>query len=202
MNDTTTNEEAGLVPIIRFFFRHFLLIFGLSFALGVLAFVGSAFMTPIYRSEALLAPAEESGGGALTAMLSNFGGLGRLAGLGNTGPTRKDEALAMLRSRAFVAAFVESKDGFAILYPDAWDAEAGVWANSGADVPSEQDIYLRFTRSVLSVNENPDSGIITVGISLPDRLVAPEEPGEGLGNGSRGRKARPDTLTAPDHGNR
>jgi uncharacterized protein involved in exopolysaccharide biosynthesis len=174
MNDTSTTGEAGLMQVIRFFLRNFLLIFGLSFAVGVLFFAGTAFMTPIYRADTLLAPAEESSGGALTAMLSNFGGLGRLAGLGNGGPTRKDEALAMLRSRAFVAAFIESTNGLAVLYPDSWDAEAGSWSSSVEEPPSEHDTYLRFTRSVLSVNENPDSGIVTVGISLSDRLVAAE----------------------------
>ena len=71
-----------MAQIIRFFLRNFLLIFGLSFVFGVLLFIGSAFMTPIYRAETLVAPAEEASGGALTAMLSNFGGLGRLAGPG------------------------------------------------------------------------------------------------------------------------
>jgi uncharacterized protein involved in exopolysaccharide biosynthesis len=161
-----------MAQIIRFFLRNFLLIFGLSFVFGVLLFIGSAFMTPIYRAETLVAPAEEASGGALTAMLSNFGGLGRLAGLGNAGPTRKDEALAMLRSRAFISAFVEANDGFAVLYPEAWDSEAQDWRVPAEERPSEQDTHLLVTRSILSVEENPDSGIITIGISLPDRLVA------------------------------
>lgn len=161
-----------MAQIIRFFLRNFLLIFGLSFAVGVLIFILSAYMTPIYRAETLVAPAEESGGGALTAMLSNFGGLGRLAGLGNAGPTRKDEALAMLRSRAFISAFVKAHDGFAVLYPDAWDSEAGTWLVPEDERPSEQDTHLLMTRSILSVDENPDSGIIAIGVSLPDRFVA------------------------------
>jgi uncharacterized protein involved in exopolysaccharide biosynthesis len=174
MNEMSTTGEAGMVPIIRFFLRYFILIVGLSFGVGILVFIGTAFMTPIYRAEVVLAPAEESSGGALTAMLSNFGGLGRLAGLGNAGPTRKDSALAMLRSRAFVSAFIESNDGFAALYPDSWDRETGTWLTLADERPSKQNTYLRFTRSVLSVDENPDSGIITIGISLSDRHVAAE----------------------------
>jgi len=172
MIEQSTTGDAGMVQIIRFLLRNYLLIFGLSFAFGVLIFIASAFMTPVYRAEVLVVPAEESGGGSLSAMLSNFGGLGRLAGLGGAGPTRKDEALAMLRSRSFVSAFIESNDGFEILYPELWDSEAGSWGLPNGQEPSEQDRYLKFTESVLNVSENKETGIIEVSISLHDRLVA------------------------------
>jgi uncharacterized protein involved in exopolysaccharide biosynthesis len=171
MNDTSTTGEAGMVQIVRFFLRNFLLIFGLSFAFGLSLFVAAAFMTPVYRAETSLVPVEESANGSLTSLISSFGGLGRLAGLRGGGPTRSDEALAMLRSRNFISTFIHANDGFAVLYPDAWDAEIGSW-RQGVYVPSEQDIYLRMVESVLSVSKNKDSGIVTVAVSLHDRLVA------------------------------
>jgi capsular polysaccharide biosynthesis protein len=171
MNETSTTGNAGMVQIIRFFLRNYLLIFVVPFVLSVVIFFATAYMTPVYRAETLLVPAEESGGGSLSAMLSSFGGLGRLAGLGGAGPSRKDEALAMLRSRSFVSAFIESANGFAVLYPEAWDDEAGTW-RPGKAIPSEQDRYLLFTESVLSAAENKESGIIKIAISLNDRLVA------------------------------
>jgi len=173
MNETSTTGDAGMVQIIRFFLRNYLLIFIMPSVLGVVIFFAAAFMTPVYRAEILLVPAEESGGGSLTAMLSNFGGLGKLAGLGGAGPTRKDEALAMLRSRSFISAFIESANGFAVLYPEAWDDESGVW-KPGSDAPSEQDRYRRFVEGVLSTEEDQQTGIIMVAISLNDRVVAAE----------------------------
>jgi uncharacterized protein involved in exopolysaccharide biosynthesis len=79
----------------------------------------------------------------------------------------------MLRSRSFISAFIAANDGFATLYPDAWDSETGSW-REGEFVPSEQDIYLRMVESVLSVSTNKDSGIVRIAVSLHDRLVATE----------------------------
>ena len=171
MGDTRSVGNAGIVDVVRFFLRNYVVIFIIPIVAGVCVYLATALMTPIYRAETKLVPAEESGGGSLTAMLSNFGGLGRLAGIGGAGPTRKDEALAMLRSRAFVTAFIESSDGLAVLYPDEWDGESGDW-RPGAAVPTEQDQYLRFVEQVLRVSENEQTGIISVGITLHDRLVA------------------------------
>jgi uncharacterized protein involved in exopolysaccharide biosynthesis len=162
-----------MVQIVRFFLRNFLLIFGLSFAFGLTLFVAAAFMTPVYRAETSLVPVEESADGSLTSTISRIGGLGRLAGLRGGGPTRSDEALAMLRSRNFISAFIDANDGLAVLYPDAWDDESGSW-REGEYVPSEQDTYLRMVDSVLSTSRNKDSGIVTVAVSLHDRLVATE----------------------------
>jgi uncharacterized protein involved in exopolysaccharide biosynthesis len=172
MSEKSTARDTGMLEVIRFFLRHFWLIFGLSFAFGVMAYIASAYMAPVYRSEVLLVPAEETSGGSLSSLLSSFGGLGRLAGLGGSGTSRKDEALAMLRSRSFVSTFIAANDGLAVLYPDSRDAEANTWKSSIDTVPSDQDTYKYFTESVLDVAQNKDTGTITVTISLKDRFVA------------------------------
>lgn len=171
MSSTPATGGADIVQVIRFVLRNYALIFGLSIALGVAVYVGSAFITPIYRSEVLVVPAEEATGSSMSAMLSNIGSIGRLAGLKGTGPTRKDEALAMLKSRAFVSRFMEASNAYAVLYPEAWDDETGDW-KAGRQPPSEQDRYLRFVESVLKVSENKQTGIVRIGIELDDRLAA------------------------------
>ena len=139
------------------------MLFGIS-AIGV-----SYLMTPLYRAEVLLVPAEGTAGGGLSA-LSNFGALGRLAGLGGSQTNRKDEALAMLRSRAFVSEFIEANDGLAVMYPNSWDAEAGGWKVPDA-APTRQDAYLLFTQSIMRASENEDAGTISVTIELEDRFI-------------------------------
>jgi len=171
MSSTPATGGADIVQVIRFVLRNYALILGLSIALGVAVYVGSAFITPIYRSEVLVVPAEEATGSSMSAMLSNIGSIGRLAGLRGTGPTRKDEALAMLKSRAFVSRFMEASNAYAVLYPEAWNDETGDW-KAGRQPPSEQDRYLRFVESVLKVSENKQTGIVRIGIELDDRLAA------------------------------
>jgi uncharacterized protein involved in exopolysaccharide biosynthesis len=172
VNGSARIADAGLPEIVRFFLRNFWLIAGLSLACGILTYGASFLMTPKYRAEILLVSVEESGGGAFSSLLSNFGGLGRLAGLGSSRTNRKDEALAMLRSRTFVFEFIDANDGYAVLYPKMWNAEAGTWRGSPEAVPSKQDAYIDFTSSVMGVSENRDSGIITVTIKLRDRNLA------------------------------
>jgi uncharacterized protein involved in exopolysaccharide biosynthesis len=172
MSDKSTIGDAGMLDIFRFFLRHFLLIFGLSFMFGILAYFGSSYMTPVYRSEIMLVPVEESGGGSISSLLSSFGGLGKLAGLGGSQTSRKDEALALLRSRVFVSTFIAANDGLAILYPNSWDSEANTWKSSINSIPSDQDTYRHFTTSVMRVAENKDTGTITVTIDLKDRFIA------------------------------
>ena len=172
MRENSTTRDAGMPEILHFFFRHFWMIFGTSLAFGILFYVGSSYMTPVYRSEILLVPAEDSSGGSISSLLSSFGGLGKLAGLGGSQTSRKDEALAMLRSRAFVSAFIAANDGFAVLYPKSWDTKTNTWKSSVKSRPSDQDAYILFTSSVMAIAESKDTGTITVAIDLKDRFMA------------------------------
>ena len=138
----TRASDAGMLEIFRFFLRHFWLISGISVAFGVLTYAASFLMTPVYRAEIVLVSVEESGGGAISSLLSNLGGLGRLAGLGGSSTSRKDEALAMLQSRTFVSAFIATNEGFAAMYPDLWDTEADKWTVPAGAAPSSQDTYI------------------------------------------------------------
>ena len=172
MIEKSTTGDVGMLEVLRFFLRHFWMIFGSSFVLGIVVYIGSAYMTPVYRSEILLVPAEESSGGSISSLLSSFGGLGRLAGLGGSRTSRKDEALAILRSRAFVSAFIAANDGFAIIYPNSWDTKTGTWMSSVKTRPSDQDVYMHFTKSVMGISENKETGTIALTIDLQDRFIA------------------------------
>lgn len=174
MSSQSIVREAGLLEVFRFFLRHFWMIFGLSFVFGVVAYIASSFLTPVYRSEVLVVPAEESGSGSISSLLSGFGGLGRLAGLSGSRTSRKDEAIALLRSRAFASKFLAQNDGFAVLFPGSWDESASTWKSSLDAVPSDQDAYVRFTTSVMRVSENKDTGTISVTMDLKDRFIAAE----------------------------
>ena len=168
----TRASDAGILEIFRFFLRHFWLISSISLAFGVLTYAASFLMTPVYRAEIVLVSVEESGGGAISSLLSNLGGLGRLAGLGGSSTSRKDEALAMLQSRTFVSAFIATNEGFAAMYPDLWDTEAVKWTVPAGAAPSSQDTYIDFTSSVMGISEDTTSGIISVTIRLADRFIA------------------------------
>ncbi len=171
MSAASTSGDAGLLEIIRFYLRHPWMTFGVSIIFGFLAIGASFLMTPVYRADVLLVPVEQSAGGAVSSLLQNLGGLGRLAGLAGGRTRQKNEALAMLQSRAFVSAFIDANDGFAAMYPGSWDAEAGEWTVSADQVPSDLDVYFYFTGSILGVSEDENTGTITVAIKLANRFL-------------------------------
>ena len=159
------------MEILRFFVRHPWMIFGVSIMFGFLAYGTSFLMTPIYRGEVMLVPVGGSGDRALSSLLVNVGGLGSLGRLNSSQTSRKDEALAMLQSRAFISAFIDANDGFAVMYPDSWDFEAGEWSESADAAPSNQDMYIKFVTSVMGVSEDEDTGTVSVSIELDDRFL-------------------------------
>ncbi|WP_029864311.1 Wzz/FepE/Etk N-terminal domain-containing protein, partial [Vibrio parahaemolyticus] len=80
------------------------------FAVGAVLY--SLSLPNIYKSDALLAPAESSSGGGLSQMASQLGGLAALAGVnldaGESSQT--DLAVQVMKSRQFVEAFISKHD--------------------------------------------------------------------------------------------
>lgn len=174
MSAETSVKEVGALAVLRFFLRNARIIFGLSFIVGIAVYVLSAFLQPVYQSDVLVVPAEESGNGSLSSLLSGFGGLGRLAGIGASGTSRKDEALAMLRSRKFVSRFIDENNGYGQLYPKLWDADGNTWKSTTKVSPSFQRAHLLFTTSVMSIQQDQETGTIRISMKLKDRAIAAE----------------------------
>ncbi|MEZ5566188.1 MAG: Wzz/FepE/Etk N-terminal domain-containing protein [Gammaproteobacteria bacterium] len=146
------------------------LIVGIGLALGSLALALSFLITPVYRAQAIvLSVAEDSGSGALSQLSSQFGGLAALAGvsLGAPGGTRA-EALAILNGRSFTEDFVRQNDLLPTLFASKWDAEAKKWRVSGSRIPTLQDGAEKLQREVLTVMDDPKSGLISVSVDWRD----------------------------------
>ena len=92
----------------------------------------------IYKSEALLAPANDEQQGGVEALAGQFGGLASLAGI-NLGGGKADKtalAIEILKSRGFFAQFVDKHN----ILPDLMAAES--WALTSNTVTYNNDIYL------------------------------------------------------------
>ena len=92
----------------------------------------------IYKSEALLAPAEQDKAGGLGALAGQFGGLASLAGvnLGSDGGVDKTQmALEVLKSRQFTSEFIQKHN----ILPDLMAAKA--WNRETNTVIYNQEIY-------------------------------------------------------------
>jgi len=138
----------------------------------------------IYKSEALLAPSEESSGGGLARMAGSLGGLASLAGVNlGGGPSDKTTiAIEVLKSREFISKFVERHDllvplmaakGWGrgedklIIDKDIYDERNKKWTREAKPPrgvePSLLEAYKQFIK-LLNVSKDEKTGLVRLSI--------------------------------------
>lgn len=162
------------------------------FALGGVGY--SLHLPNIYKSEALLAPANEKSGGGLASMASQLGGLASLAGvnLGSGGGSETEIALATLQSRQFISEFIHThKLAVPLAATEGWDDETNQWIinkerynpetqtwlksdDAPADqpaMPTDWQLYKMFSEQLI-VSEKKDNGLITLSFESQSPVFA------------------------------
>ena len=161
--------------------------------LAAVASVVFALMLPnIYTANALLAPAEQSGGG-MSALMQQYGGLASLAGVslpsGEDG-SRAQLGMQLMKSRAFIGDFVERRDILPelmavevwdaesreiIFDPEAYDYESKTWVRNveppKSPTPSAQEAHKAFS-AILNVSQDKQTGYVSVSIEHQSPIVA------------------------------
>ena len=160
---------------------------------AAVASVVIALMLPnIYTANALLAPAEQSGGG-MSALMQQYGGLASLAGVslpGGEDGSRAQLGMQLMKSRAFTADFVERHDILAeLMAVESWDAGSGgiIFDSASYDAasktwvreveppksaePSAQEAHKTFSQ-ILGVSQDKQTGYVTVSIEHQSPTVA------------------------------
>ena len=127
-------------------------------------------LTPKYRAEVVVEPADSSSG---LGDLGQLGGLASLAGinLGGAGGKKSDSALEYLRSRAFTAGFIERHALMPQLFANRWDAARNQWRDPG-DAPTIAEGVSKFSKRIRQISEDRRTGIVTVAIIWRDRAAA------------------------------
>ena len=157
------------------------------------ASVAIALMLPnIYTANALLAPAEQSGGG-MSALMQQYGGLASLAGVslpGGEEASRAQLGMALMTSREFLGDFVARRailrDLMAVdswdlqtdqvtYDPEIYDAATGEWVREVEAPfeakPSSLEAHETFTE-ILSVSQDKQTGYVTVSIDHKSPTLA------------------------------
>jgi uncharacterized protein involved in exopolysaccharide biosynthesis len=155
--------------------RSWLLISAILFSA---VFAAAAFlMTPVYRATTVLVPAGSSadGLGSLSGGLGQLGGLASLAGLAvGPGDTKTEEALAVMRSRQFTEAFISDLGLMPELFPERWDAEQNQWQGDSRDWPTLADGFDVFNEEIRTIEQDSQTGLVTVEILWRDPLKSAE----------------------------
>jgi len=160
---------------------------------GVVGVAYSLSLSNEYKSEVLLAPAEEANGGGLGALAGQFGGLASLAGvdLGGGESNKISIALELLKSKSFIGEFVSNRNlKPVIMASDGWDRATGelefdkniynpiskTWVRqaSGAlkSEPSLLEVHEKFLEDHLSVNKDKETGFVKIAVTHHSPYVA------------------------------
>jgi uncharacterized protein involved in exopolysaccharide biosynthesis len=146
-----------------------------------LGLASGIYMTPVYRSSALLMPTQSNDrSGLLGSVLGGLGGGGGgasgglLAGLGLGGGNEQatSEALALLQSRQFIEEFIQNHNLMPVLYAQQWDASRNTWKAEVKKPPTPWKAFKSFTSSVLDVSQDKKTNLVSVRIDWTDRQAA------------------------------
>ena len=186
------DDSIDLAELIRTLWSGKWLIIGCALAASIIAIVLAVRMPNVYRAEALLAPNDRDGASGLSAMAAQYSGIASLAGISiGAGSTDKIAlGLEVLKSRKFIAEFVERRD---ILVPlmaardwdsgsgeltvdsDIYDVDSKTWVRNVSaprtPQPSLQEAYQEF-RNILSVSRDKKSGFVRIAIDFYDPETA------------------------------
>ena len=188
-----TDDEIDLRELFKALWKGKWIIIITTFVFAVGAVLYALSLPNIYKSDALLAPAESSGGGGISKMAGQLGGLAALAGvnLGAGESSQTDLAVQVMKSRQFVEAFINKHDLLVplmaakdwdlannklILNEKLYNPTTGKWLREpnglrGA-MPTAQEAFEVFSKEALSINQDKDSGLYTVSVKNYSPYIA------------------------------
>jgi len=141
-------------------------------AVIVLAGVAYALLAQtVFRSEAVLAPVDRDD---VQNFAGGLSGLASLAGVSLNSPvTNSMQAVATLRSRAFIEDFIVENELMPVLFDDEWNESASRWvAEEPEDQPNLEDAVDFFSNEVRFIREDANTGLITLAIEWKDAALA------------------------------
>ena len=186
------NDEINLYELFKTFWDSKWLILSITTASCIFIVLYSLSIPNIYRSSALVMPAQSQGSN-VSGALSGLGGLASMAGLsipsGNS--NNKEEAIAVLTSHQFLEDFIinndillplmaskgwDAKKNELILNPKIYDIKNKKWIGKSSgktNAPTIQEAVRSF-RQIYIVSENKKNGFVTISIDFYSPYVSKE----------------------------
>ena len=187
------DDEIDLLELWRALMRGKWIIIGFTAIFSIASVFYALSLPNMYKSTAVLAPAESAGGGGLAKLAGQFGGLASLAGvnLGGGRSKKTAEALEILQSWAFIEEFIQEQNiAPQVFAVKGWNAEANeliydteiydpqtqTWTREPPKgkqaVPSSWELYELFKDEYLSVGEDKVSGFTSLNIEYYSPEIA------------------------------
>ena len=190
-NSSANDNEIDLAELWRAIWTGKWIIIAITTIFTALSIFYALSLPNIYKSEALLAPAEQQSGG-LGGMASQLGGLASLAGV-NIGGGKTDKtalALEIMKSRAFIFKFIEqhkitpelmavkgwSLETNELTYnSDVYDEASKKWLRIVKAPlqakPSLQESYKVF-QQIVAINQNKSTSMVVISVEHYSPYIA------------------------------
>ncbi|TOK51278.1 Wzz/FepE/Etk N-terminal domain-containing protein [Vibrio parahaemolyticus] len=189
----STGDEIDLRELFKAIWKGKWIIIVITFVFAIGTVLYALSLPNIYKSDALLAPAESSNGGGLSKMAGQLGGLAALAGvnLGGNESSQTELAVQVMKSRQFIEGFINKHDLLVplmaakgwdlannklILDDEVYNSGTSVWLRKpdglrGAK-PTAQEAFEVFRKEVLNISQDKDSGLYTLSVKHYSPYVA------------------------------
>ena len=157
---TQQTGEIDLIALLGTLWQHkyIVVVATALFVVGSLYIAITA--TPLYRADVVVARVSNGNMSGAANLASQFGGLGRLAGINLNSGGPGQEAQAVLESRRLTEEFIKSKDLLDVVLPDEGRPKT-LWR-----------AVVQFRDAALNIREDVAEGISTVSISWTDPETA------------------------------
>lgn len=187
-----SEDEIDLKELILSLWKGKWLIIFVTFLFSIGGVLFAISQPNTYQASVTLASASAESNGGISGMASQFGGLASLAGinLGSGNTDNKAMAIAVLKSRQFINAFINEHDLLVPLFagtewqdesktlmlnPELYNSETKMWlldAESQLSLrPSDWNAYKVF-KSALSISEEKDTGLVTISVTHLSPVLA------------------------------
>ncbi len=187
------NGEVDLRELVMALWRGKWIIIVTSTIFAIVAVTYAILLPNLYKSDAILAPAESSGNNSLSQVAGQFGGLAALAGvnLGGGDSSKADLAVQVMKSRQFTESFINKHD---LLVPvmaskgwkpssnelvyddDIYNQAHKEWIREPSGlrgvIPTSQEAYDIFSKEIFSVTQDKESGLYSVSVLFYSPYIA------------------------------
>jgi uncharacterized protein involved in exopolysaccharide biosynthesis len=164
-------ERFRLRSFVQSCIRYRWMVIGLFLASVLVAVAIAIFSDKIYEGRVLMSPVkQDSGQSKLAAMAGQLGGLVASLGLGAGITDNTQEAMATLKSQAFLESFIKDYNLVPVLFYDKWDSKNKRWlVDDPADIPSVADAYQMLDDDIIEVSQNAQTGLVELTVDWRDR---------------------------------
>jgi uncharacterized protein involved in exopolysaccharide biosynthesis len=143
----------------------------LAILCGALAFAAFGLLSrKVYEADVVLLPKDNTQSSQIASQLGSLGGLAGLVGIGSASSKTRDEALAVLRSRAFAARFIERQG----IESELAEASAPFYSRSRQKKPNLSELARFFAAKVLVIYDDKKLGTLRITLRWHDPAKSAE----------------------------